>query len=371
MVSVEISRNNPFFASLKSGKETRNFGIINHTELDRAPETAKSLLQTLIVAHLIAPDLPDTITTNFALAQTEIVNMLYKFYGQSPPRIIASDNGVQLKFDTLPQSRNDINYANAHSGGLDSVYRVAEMVRKGESVMAVHLRNLNPKACFQEAKASELQTASLKIPYRELHLVNSSGNFGFGTMRTRDLVLAMATAMVGFGYGARNVLIEGDFVKDPEKAEFSEYQKTWERFNDILKGMNLGIKIIGMDAGDIETVGKVIEIEKELGIPILPLVQNCFSAGFQKNTIRKKWARETPNIEKASSEHWCGSCLKCRRMTLGRLYYHDPSLSDVPEKEVEYFINDTRVWMKKYTHNRDLISESFNKHLNDLFSTRK
>ena len=53
-------------------------------------------------------------------------------------------------------------------------------------------------------------------------------------------------------------------------------------------------------------------------------------------------------------------------MTLGRIYYHDPDLENIPTKEIKYFVNDTYRWLENYSNNRTLISESFMKHLDDL-----
>jgi hypothetical protein len=137
-------------------------------------------------------------------------------------------------------------------------------------------------------------------------------------------------------------------------------------FNGILKDAGLDLQVEGIDPGDIETVGEILRLERELGLEILPLVQNCFSAPFQVPNNRRKWERETPVLTKNSPEHWCGSCLKCRRMTLGRIFYQDPRLKNISTDEVGFFVTDTFDWMRKYPHNRDLLSQSFYQHLNSL-----
>jgi hypothetical protein len=167
-------------------------------------------------------------------------------------------------------------------------------------------------------------------------------------------------------FRSSKLYVEGDMVDDPAKGHFSENTLAWKMFNKLIAEANLKMEVEGIDVGDIETVGEVIKLEKSLGIDIIPLVQNCFSATYQLPNSRRKWVRVTPEIAKNSSEHWCGSCLKCRRMTLGRLCYHDPRLENVPKEEIEYFVKDTYNWLRIFKHNGDLVSKSFLKHLENL-----
>lgn len=53
-------------------------------------------------------------------------------------------------------------------------------------------------------------------------------------------------------------------------------------------------------------------------------------------------------------------------MTLGRICYHDPRLEELPKKEIEFFVGDTKRWLENYPNNRHLISDSFLKHLDSL-----
>jgi len=259
-----------------------------------------------------------------------------------------------------------IDVASAHSGGMDSAYRMASMMKEDKKVLAVHLRNLNNKGNYAEVMASREQCQKWGVPYEEVRLRNSSGNNGFETMRTRDFLLAIVTVVTAYPYGVKKVLIEGGMFDDSEKGHFSENTTAWEMFNKLLREAKMKMEVEGIDPGDVETVGEVINLEKELGIEIIPLIQNCFCTPFQRPGVRRKWNRETPVISANSSEHWCGSCIKCRRMTLGRLFYHDPRLAQVPESEMKYFVEDTYDWMKKYEHNKDMISPSFLKHLEEL-----
>ncbi len=322
-------------------------------------------MRTAMVMHLVAPELPPVIQTNFRLENKELIDELYRFYGKRIPKIVATPHGeCPQKAKEGPQEHFDI--ANAHSGGLDSAYRAVKMIASGENVIAVHVRNLNAKANYLEARASRAQALAWGIPYKEVHLKNGSKNTGFSSMRSRDIFLATSAVFATDCNGVEEVLVEGDFLKSKEGAHFTEYQGTWKLFNKILVKNGVETRVTGMDGGDIETVEKVLELEKTLGIQVLDLVQNCFSAEYQKAFVVKKWQRETPILASVSSDHWCGSCLKCRRMTIGRLYYHDPKFDAVPKEEVEFFVNDTYSWMKKYTHNSDLISKSFKKHLEEL-----
>jgi len=370
MVSIEISPNNPLLATLITSGEKRNFGIRNYHELIGTSKEVENLLRTTIVAHLVAPDFPEEIETNFPLDNSEVINELYLYYDKKIPAIKALNDQINFSDVKNYEKENEVSCVNAHSGGLDSAYRLTKCITDGEKVLALHLRNLNPKSGYWEASASKIQAEVWGVPYKELHLINSSKNFGYNSMKTRDLFVGVATAAMGVKHGAKYAVIEGDFITDKYSGNFSEYQKTWEMFNRILSDKNQTIQIKGMDAGDIESVGEVIKLEEKLNKPIISLVQNCFSAKFQLPGNRRKWERETPEISTNSSGNWCGSCIKCRRITLGRLYYHDPSFKNVGKNETSYFINDTYRWIKNYEKHHDLISNSFMSHLEKLESVR-
>ena len=345
-----------------TGDRKRRLAIAEHVDFGGVPEEGVGLLRTVMVAHLIAPYFPKIIETNFGVTDKVFIDELYKYYGYMPPRLVMSDDLTSTR-TTKSINYPQVEIANAHSGGLDSAYRMAGFLQEKKKVMGVHLRNLNTKGNFAEFQASKEQCETWGVPFENIRLINNSLNGGFDTMRTRDYLLAIATAVTGYQYGAKKVMIEGGMFDDPEKGHFSEYSEGWKMFNKLIADANLKMEVEGIDPGDVETVGEVVRLEKVLGIEILPLIQNCFSAPFQRGFLRKKWFRETRTISQNSSEHWCGSCLKCRRMTMGRLIYQDPRLANVPENEVKFFVKDTYNWLRIYKHNGDMVSKSFLDHL--------
>jgi hypothetical protein len=370
-VYVDLSPKNPFGLTFKAEDKNRSLFIEEPRDFGKdTPLSSQELLRTVMLAHIVVRHFPKTIETNFKVDHKIFLDKLYSHYGFSPPKIVKSSEQVTPGFVRADEPKKEkILNANAHSGGLDSVYRVATLLSQNQRVLIAHLKNLNPKGNYKEALASRAQAKVFGVPYEEIKLRNGTDNNGFAVMRTRDMFLALVAAMVGEQYGIKKVFIEGDMETDPA-AHFSEYQPAWDFFNRLIKDSGLGSQVEGMDAHDIETVGAVIKLESELGIDILPLVQNCFSADHQIHNNRRKWEKETTFLASKSPDHWCGSCVKCRRMTLGRLYYNDSKLSGIPKKEVDFFITDTYRWLKNYPSNRDLISESFLKHLEDLAGRR-
>ena len=357
---IMVSEKNPFDLSMRdaSGKyrlafeEPMTFG-------QGATEETQNLMRTMMVAHLLGPKLPEKISTNFDFHFPELLGALYEYYGKKKPRILKLDEQInpEVRDQEMIQERYD--QATSHSGGLDSAYRIAELLAQGKKPLAVHLKNLNAKGNYRESIASEEQCQKWKVPYLSVRLRNNSGSSGFDTMRTRDLLLALTVAVAAAPNQIKRVLIEGGMGTDPSQYHFSEQIDVWVWFNKLLKDTGMDVEVVGIDPGDIETIGEIIGLEKKLGISILPMVQNCFSASFQLPNNRRKWEIETPSIAKQSSEHWCGSCLKCRRMTLGRIYYGDPRFKNISKREIAYFVQDTYRWMKLYPHNADLLSESF------------
>lgn len=367
-VSVEVSPRNSFDLTMETEGGKFGLAVVEPGNYGHdTPEAAQDLLRTVMVAHLIAPYFPKVIETNFDITYDNFLAVLYHHYGYKPPRIqMGSDQIIPAYPKPTDADFAHIPNASAHSGGLDSVYRLMHFLKNGEKVLAVHLRNLNSKGNFAEARASRVQCESWDLPYQQIRLKNSSGNTNFDTMRTRDFFLALITAISASPHQAKKVVIEGGMSSDPKDAHFSEYAPAWEMFNQMLKDVGLDINVAGVDPGDIETIREILWLEKELGLDILPLVQNCFSAPFQVPSNRRKWERLTPVLAKNSPDHWCGSCLKCRRMTLGRIYYADPRLKYLSQGEIDSFVADTFDWMRKYPHNSDLLSGSFLEHLNAL-----
>ena len=365
-VHVDLSPKNPFGLTFQAGDKNRSLFIEEPANFgSETPYSSQELLRTVMLAHLVIRHFPKTIETNFAVKHKIFLDELYAHYGFAPPKIIKASEQITPKIIGPAKEKERILYANAHSGGLDSVYRVATLLSKNQKVLIAHLRNLNPKGNYREAVASRIQAEAFKVPYEEIRLRNGTDNTGFAVMRTRGMFLALVAAMVGEPYGTMKVFIEGDMQINPS-AHFSEYKPAWEFFNKLIKNTGLGSQVEGMDAHDIETVGAVIKLETELGVDILPLVQNCFSTEPQTRNNRRKWERETKFLAEKSPGHWCGSCVKCRRMTLGRIYYHDPDLEKMPANEIKFFVKDTYRWIGEYSGNRDLITDSFLRHLKDL-----
>jgi hypothetical protein len=366
-IQVDLSSQNPFGLTFKAADKNRSLFIEEPVNFgEDTPLSSQELLRTVMLAHLVIRHFPKTIETNFSLDHKVFLDKLYKHYGFLPPHIIKKGEQITARFVEKGESKKEkIFYANAHSGGLDSVYRAGTLIKNNQKILIAHLRNLNPKGNYKEAAASRDQAKAFSVPYEEIKLRNGTDNTGFDVMRTRDMFLALVVAMTGEKFGTKKVFIEGDMQTTPD-AHFSEYGPAWVFFNKLIKETGLSSQIEGMDEHDIETVGAVIKLESELGIAILPLVQNCFSAEHQLRNNRRKWEKETKFLADKSPEHWCGSCVKCRRMTLGRIYYHDPRLEGLPKKEIEFFVGDTKKWLENYPNNRHLISDSFLKHLDCL-----
>jgi len=363
---IILSEKNSFDLKSQDIKGNHSLAIVEPDIFGQGTtKETQDLMRSMMATHLLAPVMPEKIYTNFDFHFSELLEALYEYYGKKKPRI------VKLSEQVKPKIRNPVavgeiyDQATSHSGGLDSVYRIAKLLEKEEVPLAVHLKNLNAKGNFLESRASEEQCTAWGVPYISVKLRNGSGSTGFDMMRTRDLLLALTVAIESAPNKVKTVLIEGG-MGNSRDFHFSENADVWIWFNKLLKDTGLDLEVVGVDPGDIETIGEIIDLEKKLGLSILPMVQNCFSAAFQVGNNRRKWERETPAIAEHSSYHWCGSCLKCRRMTLGRLFYNDPRFKNITKDEIAYFVKDTYSWLEKYKNNADLISKSFLTHLEGL-----
>lgn len=364
---VNISPKNPFSLKLKGKKHNEQIAIVDpERSLSDQPKVIRDLWRTVALSHLVSAYFPRIIETNFPVNYTDLVNALYDYYGYRPPKISANSNRLNLEFHANESKLNDGAYiVNSHSGGLDSCFRLASHLARGEMVRAVHLRNLNRVLPGDEAERSSYQCKQWNVPFTEVKVINSSELKGLDVMRVRDLLVAATVVLTAYRYGIKEVLVEGGFVDSPDEGDFSESKGAWNLFNNLLSDAGLDINVTGEYPGDIETVGEILNLEKKLNITILPLVQNCFTRKCWAANNRRKWERKTPELAKAClSENTCGSCPKCRRTVLGRIYYEDTRLSGVPSEEISYFIKDTKQWIKRYGHNT--VSTSFHSHLSDL-----
>jgi hypothetical protein len=365
-IRVDLSPKNSFSLSFAANGKSRTLAVEEPLNFASGSEKeAQDLLRTVLLAHLIGKHMPKSIETNFPVESTIFLEELYKHYGYKKPLIVKGKH--QVSPVTLPPTEKvgQMSYANAHSGGLDSLYRLAKYRFENKSVFATHLRNLNPKGNFREALASRIQAESLGVHYEEIRLRNGSDSTGYDTMKTRDFLLALVAAVNAEKFGVKKVIIEGG-QDNLQETQFSEHKPALDFFNKLIRDVGIASQIEGVGGKDIETIGLVLDMEKKYGVTLLGLVQNCFSAPFQTENNRRKWEKNTPVLAENSSVHWCGSCLKCRRMSLGRLYYRDSGLQRVSGAEVDFFVKDTFRWMQKYPHNKDLISESFMNHLEGL-----
>jgi hypothetical protein len=365
--SITLSEKNPFDLTMQTVEGKHSLAVMTPVTFGQGTsKETQDLMRAMMAAHLLGPTMPETIETNFDFHFSELLNSMYEYYGKKKPTIKKMPEQMKPQIRSMGEDRERYEKATAHSGGLDSVYRIAKLLDRGETPLAVHLKNLNASGNARESSASKEQCVAWKVPYVSIQLRNGSGSVGVEKMKTRDLLLALSVAVETAPNKIKTVLIEGGMGTERENCQFSENADVWKWFNKLLKETGLDVEVEGVDPGDIETIGEIIELEKKLKISILPMVQNCFTAPFRIGNSRRRWQREAPEIAGQSSYHWCGSCFKCRRMTLGRLFYHDPRFAEVSERERRFFVDDTYKWMREYPQNLDFISESFRKHLEEL-----
>ena len=356
------SKDKPFDLSLDT-KPKHNLEIVEPKTFGAGTSLeAQAFIRTLLLAHLIARHLPQQIDTNFPVWSSEIFEGLYAHYGYPPPRITKIDPQISPGKIEGNGYFPEIENASASSGGADSAFRITDIIARGQGVVAIHIQNLN-KSPHAEAEASELQALSWGIPYRKVRLRNSSGNSGYATMTTRDLLIGGLCAVAATPYRAKRVLIEGPMIKNPKGCDYSEFEGAWVLFNRSLKNAGLEVQVFAPDQGEIETIGQLLDIERRTNLKIIPLIQNCFSGVYELKNNRGSWESKARMLSEASPPQWCGSCYKCRRVSLGRIFFKDPRLANVPDEEKKFFVRDTFRWLDQYPNGARLASGSFIAHL--------
>lgn len=246
-VTVNLSPKNPFGLTFPARDKNRSLFIEEPVNFGAGTsESAQNLARTLLVAHLIIKHFPKKIETNFSVDHKVFLDEVYGHYGYKPPKIIKGHDQIKPEIiRPVEEKKQKILYANAHSGGLDSLYRLAKLLSEDKGVLVAHLRNLNPKGNYREAVASRKHADILGIPYEEIHLRNGTDNSGFDVMRTRDMFLGLLVAVVAEPYGVKKVLIEGNMETTPN-AHFTDYAPAWKFFNQLLKEVGLHSQVEGV-----------------------------------------------------------------------------------------------------------------------------
>ncbi len=220
----------------------------------------------------------------------------------------------------------------AYSGGRDSLWNMMWAQEKYgvDNVMAVHISGLNGDRAQEEKKYILKQFS--KLGFKHFRIVNLSGaneiymSAGDYSNYFYYLFIAGILTPIALEFGAGRIITEGYLVPDVMKA-----------FNTILQLADIPVKVCWRDISDMGVTKELIKKKPEW----LPYVCGCFASGGVKKKLRRAWKKRAPTFPFYKSE--CGSCYKCKILSLARILY-DPALKETRREDIVDFLENTVKW---------------------------
>ncbi len=112
----------------------------------------------------------------------------------------------------------------------------------------------------------------------------------------------------------------------------------------ILHGWGIDIKVESENVSEYEVLRRMYQDRERAGF--MPYTHSCLRCDRLMHFSRK-WYRE--NLRLLSLRLYdgqCGSCFKCRVITLARILW-DPKLRSAPREELQEYVSRTEEWRKK------------------------
>lgn len=351
LLKKAVIESNDFLLTLHGPKGRERLGI-------RSPyprtQLALELFQGLGVMHLVAPYLPRVIDTDATINRhlRKLIGDMYRSEGRNPPTIYAlGGKRLDRQHPRPPHQRAIV----AGSAGKDTLWNIwrAQEEFGSKNVLVAHIAGLNQPVAKQE-RAYTLQQAK-KLGFRNppniIDLLNSSKNSGYAVMRSRDLFLAGLLTPIAIEFGASSILTEG-FAEETPDEPFSGKEATMKTFNTMLQRMGAPVQVAWKNRPEMDIIRDLYTHRPQW----MDEVCNCFTVPKYFRNCRRAWEKHAPYFPLYPSQ--CGSCVKCRIVTLGRILYDKRFLKY--EGDVRYFLKNTAGWIGKNRERlADMISGSF------------
>lgn len=314
---------------------------------------AQSIFSQLGLMHLIAPYLPNIVSTDFLVSKPmkKLIGAMYQSENRKPPIFKSPENDMQ--FSSLKTDARKV--AVAYSAGKDSLWNMWWTQERflAENVLAVHINGLNRANASRERTYAERQRVKLGFEnFAVINLHNGSRSRGYGVMRSRDMFLVGIIIPHALAFGASKIVIEG-FSETRPTEPFSGQSSNMCFFNHMLREFGVPVSVSWRNRQEMDVMRDLFEHRPEW----VSHVCNCFSAPCYQPGIRRYWQRSAPTLVLYDSQ--CGSCVKCRITNLGRILY-DPNITAVKTEDIQTFLKNTANWMR-INHERlsDMIEGSF------------
>jgi hypothetical protein len=361
--TITVTSDQNFTLTMSRKEEQRErFGIRNSYPMTAA---STELFQSLGTMYLVAPYLPERISTDFSISEPfrDLIGAMYLSEGRDTPIFYRTGVRTVQKGDIyIPYDESNMNrVALTYSGGKDSLWNLDWLSREFgmENVLAVHFHGMNKVSQKEEYDATIKQHQAIGFPLDILHVLNSSKNHGKNIMRAWDMLLVGVTIPLATEFHAGSVVLEGGFWPEgtPVGEPFTTYESAWKLFNNTLSSIGIPIHAFWRDCSGMRAVQDLLHNRPDW----LPMVYNCFSPACYKKERQEKWERVAPTFPLYEGQ--CGSCAKCREVNIARIIY-DPVVQSAKETDIQAYIRDTVRWAREHAIDQaDVLEGSFNEHI--------
>ncbi len=200
----------------------------------------------------------------------------------------------------------------AFSGGKDSLWNLMWAQKKfgRENVLAVHIEGLNANQATRERKMVIRQANELGF---NLQIIKIKNNFDTHDTISRGgysyyMFIAGIIIPAAMEFGASAIIMEG-----------FQFPQDIQRFNQVLKEIDIPIKIVWRDIGETEVVRELVKYRPRWSSYICACDRNLKN----HKLFRSLLFAAIPKFEIDDTD--CGCCYKCRLKYVSRILY-DPSL---------------------------------------------
>lgn len=342
MKRLKVSFDKNFELSMWGPRGTERIKIINEY-----PDTpfSKFIFSNVGLMHLIAPYLPEKISTDFVVAKKfkKLIGAMYKSEKQELPSF-KTEIAPDPQFSFPPTNPNKVIIA--YSAGKDSMWNLwwAQKKYGPKNVLAVHISGLNKGNALQEVKYTKKQQKKIGFQLKTIDLLNSSRNTGNVVMRSREIFLTGIIIPIALEFNASKIITErftGN-VEDPSNY-FASCKENMVYFNKILKSFRVPVQISWRsDRKELEVTRDLIKYRPDWFCHMC----NCYVIPVHQSSLRNSWKSRAPTLGNVMYDSQCGSCAKCRIINLIRILY-DPAIKNVKKKDIQTYLKDTLRWTMK------------------------
>ncbi|MEK9179980.1 MAG: hypothetical protein AAB897_01030 [Patescibacteria group bacterium] len=304
------------------------------------------------LGYMICDKFPRVLELNFPVEGRvrRLIDAMYRFHDKKPPvwRCPQFGNADWLRNMSGASKLDPNKVVVTLSGGKDGLYYLLRAIEKygKENVLPVHLARLSMEGvAHRELKAARDLADQLEIYLKVIEFTNSTRVPGPRIMNFRDIFLMAMLAGVAQEFGAKKIFIEGsDDAKSSGDPYFSDLDSSEEAMLDILHDWGVNVEIESESISEYEVLRRMYDNLKSH--MLMPYTHSCLRCDKLTMFCRKWYKANFPKLYRKFYWMQCGSCFKCRVITLARILW-DPDMDFVPIEERYEYVRLTQEWREK------------------------